>query len=139
MCLVSNVYRVAGKWIWEVFERKAELGVLFGFFPPFLKKTNKRIPRSLLLLPFKGCIFVSFFTFVDLVLVLAVLSTIFYCKKYTCPKINVSILIDEKAWCKMKTRSRKLSSRVAIGACPFWKDGGEHCILLFLVETINFW
>lgn len=38
MCLVSNVYRVAGKWIWEVFERKAELGVLFGFFPPFLKK-----------------------------------------------------------------------------------------------------
>lgn len=51
------------------------------FFSPFLKKLNKHIPRSLLLLPFKGCIFVSLFTFVDLVLVLAVLSTIFYCKK----------------------------------------------------------
>lgn len=30
----------------------------------------------------------------------------------------------------MKMRSSKLSSRVAIGACPFWKAGGEHCILL---------
>lgn len=38
-----------------------------------------------------------------------------------------------KVGCTMKTRSSKLSSRVAFGACLFRKAGDEHRILLFLV------
>lgn len=58
MCLWI-MYSAASKGIWEVFERKTRL--FFWFFPPsflFLKKTSKHIARSLLLLPWKGCIFV---------------------------------------------------------------------------------
>lgn len=68
------MYSAASKGIWEVFERKTRL--FFWFFPPsflFLKKTSKHIARSLLLLPWKGCIFVLLFTFVHLILVFELL------------------------------------------------------------------